>query len=151
MIPPAAARLKATTMTMAIVRRRIRTDCLGAFGSDAEAVADEGGGAEAAGGGCDMGRQSFQKGKQEGTSSMAPDARHVPEAVLSRPHLQAPVQGFDAFAHPLMPKPPPRWPCTPASVPVNTHVSRILSKLGLCDRTQIVVAADDSGLVVAGS
>ncbi|WP_420808568.1 hypothetical protein [Brevibacterium iodinum] len=50
-----------------------------------------------------------------------------------------------------MPKPPPRWLCPPASVPAKTHVSRILSKLGLRDRTQIVVAAYESELVVDGS
>jgi DNA-binding NarL/FixJ family response regulator len=33
----------------------------------------------------------------------------------------------------------------------KTHVSRILTKLGVRDRTQLVIAAYESGLVLPGS
>jgi DNA-binding NarL/FixJ family response regulator len=34
--------------------------------------------------------------------------------------------------------------------PVKTHVARILTKLAVRDRAQVVIAAYESGLVVAG-
>ena len=69
-----------------------------------------------------------------GEALLAPAAtRHLVDAFVSRPSLGRP----DA-----------RLVVSPATA--KTHISRILTKLGLRDRAQLVIAAYESGLIAPG-